>query len=104
MDKMKNLTVFDRFIKKSAYLVKYANEIGDDMQYIEKLNNEVDSLSCKLLDRKFTDEEVAQINRLSTYIYSVIGKNYFYDKRCESYLYDMVFDYGIRNINRFVTA
>lgn len=88
--KTKTQDIFNQAILKSAQLVKMINEDGYDSEdkEVEKINNEISNLEIKLLDLPHDFGEYD----LDKYIKDVVGKNYFFDKRCWSYLYDIVYE------------
>ena len=93
----KTQDMFDKAILKAAELVKKANEeeIYDNAGNI-KLNDELDNITVKLIDLPFDFNLEPQ--ELKSYIKKLVPENYFSDKRCWSYLYDIVFDDIYKNI------
>ena len=87
----KTQDIFNKAILKSAELVKMINEDGfeQDSKEVEDINDEIAILEMKLQDLPYDFDE---IDNLRKYIESVIGKDYFFDKRCWSYLSDVVFE------------
>ena len=87
----KTQDIFNKAILKSAELVKMINEDGfeQDSKEVEDINDEIAILEMKLQDLPYDFDE---INNLRKYIESVIGKDYFFDKRCWGYLSDVVFE------------
>ena len=97
----KTQRIFNEAILKSAELCKMLNEEGFDYEdkEVEKINDEISNLQIKLLDLPYDfgeyddeEEEYYLLKDLDKYIKDVVGKNYFSDKRCWSYLYDIVYD------------
>lgn len=86
----KTQNIFNEAIIKSAELVKMINEDGfeQDDKEVEKLNDEISELESQLLDLPYDFE----IDNLKKYITDIVDKNYFNDKRCWNYLYDIVYD------------
>ena len=96
----KTQDIFNRAILKSAELCKMLNEDGYDYEdkEVEKINDEISNLQEKLLYLPYDfgeyddEEECYRIKDLDKYIKDLVGKNYFTDKRCWSYLYDIIYD------------
>ena len=95
----KTQDIFNQAILKAAELCKMINEDGYDYEdkEVEKINDEISNLQEKLLFLPYDfgeyneEEECYCIRDLNKYIKDVVGKNYFTDKRCWSYLYDIIY-------------
>lgn len=94
---------FNEYIVASAELVKFANEteITDDFdEKLEELNNNIDNVGSELSgennDFSVYDDRSGILTidnlELEDYIKSIIGKDYFDDRRCWSYLYDSIIE------------
>ena len=93
---------FNEYIVASAELVKHLNESNYDVdnfdEETDRLNDVIDVMGGDLggktndftiYNDKSGDTTIENLS-IDDYIKSVIGKDYFYDKRCWEYLYDIV--------------
>lgn len=83
---------FDDIIRKIALVVKLVNEEVDDEPIeseVNELNDEISDLTCDIIDEK---NDFVELKDLKNYLFKVVGKDYFADKREWSYLYDSIFD------------
>lgn len=94
----KTQKIFDEAILKIAKLCKMLNEEGKNYDDVEELNDEIANLQIKLHDLPYDfgeyddEEECYRIKDLDEYMKDIVGKNYFTDKRCWSYMYDIVYE------------
>ena len=91
---------FDDIIRKIALVVKLVNEEIDDepiMNEVDYLNDEISDLTCDIMGEK---NDFLSYKDLDKYCADLLGKNYFDDKRCWSYLHDSMYDifYEMNNI------
>lgn len=83
---------FEDIIRKIALVVKLVNEEVDDEPIeseVNELNDEISDLSCDIIDE---ENNFVKLKDLKNYLFKVVGKDYFADKREWSYLYDSIFD------------
>lgn len=93
---------FNEYIVASAELVKHLNEsdydVDDFDEETDRLNDVIDDMGAKLggetndftiYNDKNGDVTIDNLY-LDDYIKYVMGKDYFYDRRCWEYLYDIV--------------
>lgn len=89
----KTKKLFDEAVIKMARVVKILNEEVEDpsevMDVIDKLNDEISDIQIELRNGK---NDFLKRNDLSEYPKILLGKDYFFDKRCWSYLYDALYD------------
>lgn len=83
--------IFDKVISEIAEMVKLINEDGEDVESktVSDKNDDIADLHSALLDGK---NDFLELKDLKNYITKIVGKNYFFDKRCWDYLYDSVFE------------
>lgn len=93
---------FNEYIVASAELVKHLNESDYDVdnfdEETDRLNDIIDDMGAELggetndftiYNDKNGDTTIDNLY-LDDYIKYVMGKDYFYDRRCWEYLYDIV--------------
>ena len=89
----KTKKLFDEAVTKMAKVVKILNEEVEDpseiMDVIDKLNDEISDIQIELRNGK---NDFLKRNDLFEYPKILLGKDYFFDKRCWSYLYDALYD------------
>jgi hypothetical protein len=96
----KTQSIFNKAILKYAEIVKMINEDGvdADSKELEKANEELSQFEMQLQDLPFDfgdydkEDDYYYIKDLNKYIKGVVGSNYFFDKRCWSYLYDIIYE------------
>lgn len=101
---------FNDYIKASGELVKHLNEsdyeVDDFDKETDRLNDVIDNLAVELLneynDFSIYNEKTGKLTidnlEIDDYIKSVLGKNYFYDKRCWNYMHDGLVDEILNNM------
>lgn len=92
--------IFDKTIQEIAEVVKLINEDGEDVdsKIISDMNDDISDLHTSLIDCK---NDFVSLGDLKDYIFKVVGKNYFADKRCWDYLYDSVYEVFMDMGNEF---
>lgn len=91
---------FDDIIRKIALVVKLVNEEVDDepiRNEVDELNDEISDLTCDIMGET---NNFLSYKDLDKYCADLLGKNYFDDKRCWSYLHDSLYDifYEMNNV------
>jgi hypothetical protein len=76
-----------------AEVVKLVNEDMEDpdteMYKVDNLNDEISDLTIEIMDK---ENYFLTFKDLDNYCEKLLGKNYFSDKRCWSYLHDAIYD------------
>ena len=89
----KTQKIFDEIILKMAEVVKLINEDMEDtdteMEKVDNLNDEISDLTVKIVD---AENNFLSFRDLDKYCKDLLGKNYFADNRCWSYLHDAIYD------------
>ncbi len=89
----KTQKIFDEIVLKMAEVVKLVNEDMEDpdteMYKVDNLNDEISDLTIEIMDK---ENYFLTFKDLDNYCEKLLGKNYFSDKRCWSYLHDAIYD------------
>lgn len=92
--------IFDKTIQEIAEVVKLINEDGEDVdsKIISDMNDDISDLHATLFEGS---NDFVELKDLKNYIKDVVGKDYFSDRRCWEYLYDLVFEVFMDIPNEF---